>query len=175
MSDWLGKCFEWRNCSLSKPGVCFYCDTSESKLSDFAFCPGLEPSSVGLHEKVDALSTLIAETVANTRTYAEVATSATSNSAELKKLTENVQKQIDTTKKESLKCNAILHGLPESDNDKTTNTVLEITDELKLHESQVLSIARVGRLSDDKQRNRPVKIGFKSELVKFEFLKRGRY
>ena len=82
-----------------------------------------------------------------------------------------LQQTIKNADNESRKVNAILYGLSEQDEKSVAEQVKEfMTNQCFIHTSEPISAFRLGNKQTGK--NRPVKIKFKDEANKWEFLKR---
>lgn len=96
------------------------------------------------------------------------------NTSHIKWQGQLVQQSIEHTKVESRKVNAILHGLPEKTDKSVDDQVSEfIANECSLRTSTPINSFRLGEKNASKPR--PIKLKFKDEMAKWEFVKRVNY
>lgn len=170
--DWEGVSAT-ENAAFERPGIVYYCIECRPLMKNFAYAPDLDHKIEENNTKIEALIAMVAESLDNTRTYAQAVKTNNENGEavirETKKLEETVRQQSANISREQRKCNAVIYLVEEHQND--AQALYHIFQDLHMNPSNLLGNVRLGKKKDEGS-CRPLKIKFPSEAIKSDFMSR---
>lgn len=163
---------------IGRTGILWYCHVCLPTLSTYFPAAGVREALVNFDKKLDTVTKLIATTHSTVKSYAQAVADSEPRSdpklSEVKDLAERLGNKLkqETQDKETQqrKASAILHNISEEYN--THTVVFEILSDLSMHRDNVSEICRLGRKKTTYSKPRPIKIIFRSEINKIDFLSR---
>lgn len=177
---------------ISKRGLLWYCDTCLKRLSGYSYVPDINEKLDTANAELLTIKKLLCETIETTKSCSQTAVEQTSIAAEitkrvednlesesnmlkaelqnqfqvLKQQSDTIQQQAKTHESEERKKNAIVYNI--SEKYYLEDHLLAIMHELSFNSRSVHQWGRLGRSKKDK--DRPIKIKFESEVSKNDFL-----
>ena len=159
---------------IPRTGLMWYCSKCLPKLPHYFYGPEVKPRLEDIDSKIENLTKLVSENYKVCKLYSQVVDDSKENNAETRALAEELNNR---AKQEALerdrlerKQSAILHNLHENYN--THIGVTSLLADLGFMQNSAVKISRLGSANQlNQSKPRPVKIQFRSEVLKIDFLR----
>ena len=159
---------------IKRPGLVWYCPRCHPTLAEYFPAPGVKTALEGVDKKLENIALLLSENSKITKSFAQVTAEQREAEEEARAATlrieERYKRESNERERSERKQSAVLHNIPEDGN--THDIISGYLQDLGFDNSQVDSISRIGRRSDGftREKVRPIKIKFVSEVFKIDFL-----
>lgn len=161
---------------VGRSGILWYCNICLPTLRTYFPAEGVRETLREIDQKLENVTKMIAATNSNVKSYSEAVTANTTspNTNEFtvlaKKLETRFKEDADTKQKQLRKVCAVVHNVSEDFN--THNVIFETLADLSVVHSSVVEISRLGKKKTSYSKPRPIRIQFKTEVTKIDFLSR---